>query len=40
MDWRNWNATAAGLSGVDVVTGDASLTDHYAGMVPALAEQT
>lgn len=26
---------AAGLSGVDVVVGDASITDHYAGMVPA-----
>jgi hypothetical protein len=28
-------ALAAGLGGVEVVTGDASLTDHYAGMVPA-----
>jgi hypothetical protein len=26
---------AAGLSGVDVVVGDAAVTDHYAGMVPA-----
>ena len=28
-------AEAAGLSQVEVVTGDAALTDHYAGMVPA-----
>lgn len=28
-------ARAAGLHQVDVVTGDASLTDHYQGMVPA-----
>ena len=28
-------AEAAGLSRVEVVTGDAALTDHYAGMVPA-----
>ncbi|RZB18170.1 SAM-dependent methyltransferase [Streptomyces sp. F001] len=28
-------AAAAGLSGVEVVVGDASLTDHYAGLVPA-----
>jgi len=28
-------ARAAGLSRVKVVTGDAALTDHYAGMVPA-----
>ncbi|MEV0172948.1 class I SAM-dependent methyltransferase [Streptomyces sp. NPDC050803] len=28
-------AAAAGLSGVEVVVGDAALTDHYAGMVPA-----
>lgn len=27
--------TATGLPGVEVVTGDAALTDHYAGMVPA-----
>lgn len=38
LDERNAAAAthaAAGLSGVDVVVGDASLTDHYAGMVPA-----
>ncbi len=28
-------ARAAGLSGVDVVTGDAARTDHYAGAAPA-----
>ncbi|MFF5499967.1 SAM-dependent methyltransferase [Streptomyces aquilus] len=28
-------ASAAGLTGVEVVAGDASLTDHYAGLVPA-----
>lgn len=28
-------ARAAGLPGVEVVTADAALTDHYAGMVPA-----
>ncbi|MGB3440405.1 MAG: class I SAM-dependent methyltransferase [Actinophytocola sp.] len=28
-------ARAAGLSGVEVVTADASVTDHYAGMAPA-----
>lgn len=28
-------ARAAGLSGVEVVTADASLTDHYVGMAPA-----
>lgn len=28
-------AQAAGLHQVDVVTADASLTDHYRGMVPA-----
>ena len=28
-------AAAAGLAGVEVVTGDASLTDAYAGLVPA-----
>jgi hypothetical protein len=28
-------AEAAGLAGVEVVTGDAALTDSYAGMVPA-----
>lgn len=28
-------ARAAGLAGVEVVTGDASLTDHYRGMAPA-----
>ncbi|MBD0738458.1 class I SAM-dependent methyltransferase family protein [Streptomyces sp. CBMA29] len=28
-------ARAAGLDGVEVVTGDASLTDHYRGMAPA-----
>ncbi|MER5209940.1 class I SAM-dependent methyltransferase [Streptomyces sp. NPDC002838] len=28
-------AEAAGLSGVEVVAGDASLTDHYADLVPA-----
>ncbi len=28
-------AKAAGLDGVEVVVGDASYTDHYAGMVPA-----
>jgi hypothetical protein len=36
LDEQNATAArAAGLSGVDVVTGDTSLTDHYAGMVPA-----
>ncbi|HZR50509.1 MAG TPA: class I SAM-dependent methyltransferase family protein [Streptosporangiaceae bacterium] len=29
------SAAAAGLSGVEVVTGDASLTDQYAGVTPA-----
>ncbi|MFC3348353.1 class I SAM-dependent methyltransferase [Streptomyces echinoruber] len=28
-------AAAAGLDGVEVVAGDAALTDHYAGLVPA-----
>ncbi len=28
-------AREAGLSGVEVVTGDAALTDHYAGLAPA-----
>jgi hypothetical protein len=28
-------ARASGLDGVDVVTGDAALTDHYVGVVPA-----
>ena len=38
LDERNAAAAtraAAGLSGVDVVVGDAAVTDHYAGMVPA-----
>lgn len=38
LDARNASAAreaAAGLSGVEVVTADASHTDHYAGMVPA-----
>ena len=29
------SAAAAGLTGVEVVTGDAALTDHYADLVPA-----
>src|SRR2546423_4781084 len=28
-------ATEAGLSGVEVVVGDAALSDHYAGLAPA-----
>ena len=28
-------AEAAGLRGIEVIVGDASVTDHYAGMVPA-----
>jgi hypothetical protein len=36
LDPRNTAvAASAGLSGVEVVTGDAALTDHYAGMAPA-----
>ena len=40
LDPRNAEAaraqtTAAGLEGVEIVTGDASLADHYRGMAPA-----
>jgi hypothetical protein len=39
LDPRNAMAArdgaASGLSGIEVVVGDAALTDHYAGMVPA-----
>src|SRR5258708_14611444 len=40
LDARNAEAArtragAAGLEGVEIVTGDASLTDHYRGMAPA-----
>jgi hypothetical protein len=36
LDARNTEtAGKAGLPGVEVVTGDAALTDHYLGMVPA-----